>query len=37
VNKEPSNLHTLTPNYLRLAEAETKWLNAQKDNNENDS
>ncbi|GAB4074115.1 tRNA (adenosine(37)-N6)-threonylcarbamoyltransferase complex dimerization subunit type 1 TsaB [Barrientosiimonas marina] len=24
--KEPDNLHMLTPNYLRLAEAEAKWL-----------
>src|SRR5690625_4900926 len=37
MNKEPFNTHVLTPNYLRLAEAETKWLNTQKDNNKNDS
>ncbi|WP_068677013.1 tRNA (adenosine(37)-N6)-threonylcarbamoyltransferase complex dimerization subunit type 1 TsaB [Oceanobacillus sp. Castelsardo] len=30
--KEGDNTHTLTPNYLRLAEAEAKWLQAQKEN-----
>ncbi|WP_339229780.1 tRNA (adenosine(37)-N6)-threonylcarbamoyltransferase complex dimerization subunit type 1 TsaB [Oceanobacillus sp. FSL K6-2867] len=29
-NSEPA--HTLTPNYLRLAEAEANWLKAQKEN-----
>lgn len=27
--KEPENLHTFVPNYLRLAEAEAKWLASQ--------
>lgn len=30
-NQEPDGTHTLTPNYLRLAEAEAKWLSAQKE------
>lgn len=30
LNKAPDNTHTLTPQYLRLAEAEAKWLEAQK-------
>ncbi|WP_373895191.1 tRNA (adenosine(37)-N6)-threonylcarbamoyltransferase complex dimerization subunit type 1 TsaB [Virgibacillus natechei] len=30
-DREPDNLHTLTPNYLRLAEAEANWINAQKE------
>lgn len=30
--KEADQTHTLTPNYLRLAEAEAKWLQAQKEN-----
>ncbi|GAA0431931.1 tRNA (adenosine(37)-N6)-threonylcarbamoyltransferase complex dimerization subunit type 1 TsaB [Lentibacillus halophilus] len=29
--KEADNTHTLTPNYLRLAEAEAKWLQKQRD------
>lgn len=32
MNREPDNLHTLIPNYLRLAEAEAKWIKAQKEN-----
>lgn len=31
LNKTPGNTHALTPNYLRLAEAEANWLKAQKD------
>ena len=30
-DKEDDDTHTLTPNYLRLAEAEANWLKAQKD------
>lgn len=30
--KEPSEVHTLTPNYLRLVEAEAKWLEKQEKN-----
>lgn len=30
-NKESEDTHTITPNYLRLAEAEANWLKAQKD------
>lgn len=30
LTKEPTSLHELTPNYLRLAEAEAKWLESQK-------
>src|SRR5699024_7567810 len=29
-HKKVNNTHTLTPNYLRLAEAEAKWLKSQK-------
>lgn len=29
-HKEADDTHTLTPNYLRLAEAEAKWLKSQK-------
>ncbi|MBM7573619.1 tRNA (adenosine(37)-N6)-threonylcarbamoyltransferase complex dimerization subunit type 1 TsaB [Aquibacillus albus] len=29
MNKNPDETHTLTPNYLRLAEAESKWLEQQ--------
>jgi tRNA threonylcarbamoyladenosine biosynthesis protein TsaB len=32
LDKEADNTHTLTPNYLRLTEAEAKWLQAQKEN-----
>ncbi|WP_407271873.1 tRNA (adenosine(37)-N6)-threonylcarbamoyltransferase complex dimerization subunit type 1 TsaB [Radiobacillus sp. PE A8.2] len=28
-NKQPDELHKLTPNYLRLAEAEAKWMEQQ--------
>ncbi|MEC5425898.1 tRNA (adenosine(37)-N6)-threonylcarbamoyltransferase complex dimerization subunit type 1 TsaB [Virgibacillus sp. C22-A2] len=31
MNRAPDNTHALTPNYLRLAEAEVNWLNAKKD------
>ncbi|SEQ80854.1 tRNA threonylcarbamoyladenosine biosynthesis protein TsaB [Virgibacillus subterraneus] len=34
-NQEPDVTHTLTPNYLRMAEAEAKWLNAQKEKQNN--
>ncbi|MGP4108032.1 tRNA (adenosine(37)-N6)-threonylcarbamoyltransferase complex dimerization subunit type 1 TsaB [Virgibacillus sp. L01] len=34
-NQEPDVTHTLTPNYLRLAEAEAKWLSAQKEKQKN--
>ncbi|GAB3047020.1 tRNA (adenosine(37)-N6)-threonylcarbamoyltransferase complex dimerization subunit type 1 TsaB [Virgibacillus ainsalahensis] len=30
-NSEPEAIHTLTPNYLRLAEAEANWMKAQKE------
>ncbi|WP_010098011.1 tRNA (adenosine(37)-N6)-threonylcarbamoyltransferase complex dimerization subunit type 1 TsaB [Ornithinibacillus scapharcae] len=30
--KDPEDTHTITPNYLRLAEAEANWLKQQKDN-----
>lgn len=30
LTKTPDPIHTLTPNYLRLAEAEAKWLRKQK-------
>ncbi|MBY7142403.1 tRNA (adenosine(37)-N6)-threonylcarbamoyltransferase complex dimerization subunit type 1 TsaB [Virgibacillus sp. NKC19-3] len=30
-NREPDNVHTLTPNYLRLAEAEANWKKQQKE------
>ncbi|WP_106494756.1 tRNA (adenosine(37)-N6)-threonylcarbamoyltransferase complex dimerization subunit type 1 TsaB [Lentibacillus sp. Marseille-P4043] len=33
LTKQPDNTHTLIPNYLRLAEAEAKWLKAQKEQN----
>lgn len=29
-DRQPANLHELTPNYLRLVEAEAKWLEAQR-------
>lgn len=29
--KDPASVHELTPNYLRLAEAEAKWLNRMKE------
>lgn len=31
MDKEADNVHELTPNYLRLAEAEVNWLKAQKE------
>lgn len=31
MDKEPNDVHSLTPNYLRLAEAESKWLAAQQE------
>ncbi|RKQ28324.1 tRNA (adenosine(37)-N6)-threonylcarbamoyltransferase complex dimerization subunit type 1 TsaB [Oceanobacillus halophilus] len=31
LNKEPDNTHGLTPNYLRLAEAEANWIKAQEE------
>lgn len=30
VSREPQEVHTFVPNYIRLAEAEAKWLAAQK-------
>ncbi|WP_156291097.1 tRNA (adenosine(37)-N6)-threonylcarbamoyltransferase complex dimerization subunit type 1 TsaB [Oceanobacillus salinisoli] len=33
LNRDADDTHGLTPNYLRLAEAEAKWLKAQKENN----
>lgn len=30
IEKEPQEVHTFVPNYIRLAEAEAKWLEAQK-------
>ncbi|WP_164670263.1 tRNA (adenosine(37)-N6)-threonylcarbamoyltransferase complex dimerization subunit type 1 TsaB [Virgibacillus doumboii] len=35
MHKSSDNTHTLTPNYLRLAEAEANWLKAQKDKESN--
>ncbi|WP_121615798.1 tRNA (adenosine(37)-N6)-threonylcarbamoyltransferase complex dimerization subunit type 1 TsaB [Virgibacillus halodenitrificans] len=35
LNENPQSTHALTPNYLRLAEAEAKWLNQQKEKEEN--
>ncbi|HHY71879.1 MAG TPA: tRNA (adenosine(37)-N6)-threonylcarbamoyltransferase complex dimerization subunit type 1 TsaB [Bacillus bacterium] len=29
INKEPQEVHSFVPNYIRLAEAEAKWLTAQ--------
>lgn len=34
-NKKVDNTHTLTPNYLRLVEAEANWLKKQKERNQN--
>jgi len=34
-NRNPSPTHALTPNYLRLAEAESNWLKAQKEKEQN--
>lgn len=36
LGKKASHIHELIPNYLRLAEAETKWLDVQKDSKENE-
>lgn len=33
LDKPVDDVHTLTPNYLRMAEAETNWLKTQKGNN----
>ena len=35
LDKEPGQTHTLTPNYLRLAEAEANWRQAQKEKQQN--
>ncbi|RDW18823.1 tRNA (adenosine(37)-N6)-threonylcarbamoyltransferase complex dimerization subunit type 1 TsaB [Oceanobacillus chungangensis] len=35
LRKSAEPTHTLTPNYLRLAEAEANWLKAQKENEKN--
>lgn len=35
LNKQPASTHELTPNYLRLAEAEAKWLDQQKERQAN--
>ncbi|AXI08051.1 tRNA (adenosine(37)-N6)-threonylcarbamoyltransferase complex dimerization subunit type 1 TsaB [Oceanobacillus zhaokaii] len=35
LSKSADPTHTLTPNYLRLAEAEANWLKAQKENEQN--
>lgn len=32
IDKQPDHLHTLSPNYLRLAEAEINWLKRKKEN-----
>lgn len=34
-DKEPADTHALTPNYLRLAEAEANWNKAQKESQKN--
>lgn len=34
-NREPDPTHVLTPNYLRLAEAESNWLKEQKEKKQN--
>lgn len=36
VHKQPDNVHTLAPQYLRLAEAEANWLKQQKEAKQND-
>lgn len=36
LTKEKDHLHTLAPNYLRLAEAEANWLKSQKGNKVNE-
>ncbi|AIF42399.1 tRNA (adenosine(37)-N6)-threonylcarbamoyltransferase complex dimerization subunit type 1 TsaB [Virgibacillus sp. SK37] len=35
LHENPQTTHALTPNYLRLAEAEAKWLKQQKEKEEN--
>lgn len=35
IHKEPNDTHTLTPSYLRLAEAEANWKKAQKEKQQN--
>lgn len=35
MNREADATHTLTPNYLRLAEAEANWIKAQKEKKQN--
>jgi len=30
--KQPANIYTFTPNYLKLSEAERNWLNQQQNN-----
>lgn len=35
LNRQPTETHQLTPNYLRLAEAEANWQAAQKDKQQN--
>jgi tRNA threonylcarbamoyladenosine biosynthesis protein TsaB len=32
INREPVDVHTFVPNYIRLAEAEAKWLEGKKEN-----
>lgn len=32
MNREPEDVHTFVPNYIRLAEAESNWLKANKEN-----
>ncbi len=32
VNREPVDVHSFVPNYIRLAEAEAKWLEGKKEN-----
>ncbi|KIL48333.1 tRNA (adenosine(37)-N6)-threonylcarbamoyltransferase complex dimerization subunit type 1 TsaB [Jeotgalibacillus campisalis] len=36
MNMEPGNVHDVVPNYIRMAEAETKWLQQQKKVDAND-
>lgn len=36
MTKEPTPVHELTPNYLRLAEAESKWLAQQEEKKQHD-
>lgn len=32
MNREPEDIHTFVPNYIRLAEAEANWIKANKEN-----